>query len=177
MNKIILTIVIGAIAFVGCNQGSKTIQLNPSEEKTTVFESKPLIDNYLAIENSLVMDDSKTAADAAKTLVEAIKSFDEKLHNAKQINVFRKIKDNAIQHSQKITENIDNIENQREHFKMLSENIYDYAKVADLPAPVYKINCPMYKDGSFWLSKTKEVKNPFYGDKMISCGDVKETIQ
>ena len=177
MKKMILTIAIGALAFVACNQTNKTIQLNPDEKKTAVFESNPLIEDYLNIENSLVIDDSKTAADAAKTLVEALKSFDEKSHTAKQINVFRKIKVNAIENAQNISHNAVHIEHQREHFKMLSENFYDYAKVADLPAPVYKINCPMYKDGSFWLSKTKEVKNPFYGDKMISCGEFQETIK
>ena len=177
MKKTILTIVIGVLSIIACNQTNKTIHLNPDADKTTVFSSKPLIKGYLTIEKYLVIDDSKTAANAAKTLVEAIKAFDEKSHNAKQINVFRKIKNDAIKNAQGIRENADKIEHQREYFKRLSVNFYDYVKVVNLPAPLYKINCPIYKDGSFWLSKTKEVRNPFYGDKMTKCGEIQETIK
>jgi hypothetical protein len=177
MKKALFATTIIAIIFTACNQTGKTIQLNPNEEKTTVFESKPLIEGYLTIEKSLVIEDSKTAAEAAKTLVESLNSYDEKSHTAKQINVFRKIKTNAIKNAEQISVNADKIDLQRKHFKILSEDFYDYVKVEDLPAPIYKINCPMYKDGSFWLSKTKEIKNPYFGDKMLKCGDLQETIK
>jgi hypothetical protein len=36
----------------------------------------------------------------------------------------------------------------------------------------------MYNDkkGAIWLSETKEIKNPYYGKKMLTCGNVKEEI-
>ena len=41
-------------------------------------------------------------------------------------------------------------------------------------APVYKAYCPMKK--AYWLSAEKEIKNPYYGSAMLSCGSVMETI-
>jgi hypothetical protein len=39
--------------------------------------------------------------------------------------------------------------------------------------------CPMANnnEGGFWLSNEKEIKNPYFGDMMLKCGSVKETIQ
>ncbi len=38
--------------------------------------------------------------------------------------------------------------------------------------------CPMALDnnGAHWFSDTKEIRNPYFGDKMLKCGSVKETI-
>jgi hypothetical protein len=44
---------------------------------------------------------------------------------------------------------------------------------------VYVAYCPMANnnEGANWLSNDKEIKNPYFGDKMLRCGSVKETIQ
>jgi hypothetical protein len=31
--------------------------------------------------------------------------------------------------------------------------------------------------GAFWLSNEKEIKNPYFGDMMLKCGSIKETLQ
>ena len=43
---------------------------------------------------------------------------------------------------------------------------------------LYKDFCPMYSDGkgATWLSETKEIKNPYLGKKMPTCGSMKEEI-
>lgn len=43
---------------------------------------------------------------------------------------------------------------------------------------VYYQHCPMALDnkGGFWLSDSKEIKNPYLGSNMLSCGSTKETI-
>ena len=53
-------------------------------------------------------------------------------------------------------------------------------KVAEITSgEVYKQYCPMAFEGKggYWLSNSKEVRNPYYGDKMLKCGSVQETIQ
>ena len=39
--------------------------------------------------------------------------------------------------------------------------------------------CPMANnnEGAFWLSNEKEIKNPYFGEMMLKCGSVKETLQ
>ena len=31
-------------------------------------------------------------------------------------------------------------------------------------------------NGADWISKEKEIKNPYYGDEMLTCGSILETI-
>ena len=37
----------------------------------------------------------------------------------------------------------------------------------------------MYNEGkgAIWLSETKEIKNPYLGGKMLTCGEVQEEIK
>ena len=62
---------------------------------------------------------------------------------------------------------------------MLSEDVYDLAKAFGAGQPLYHDHCPMYNEnkGAMWLSEMKEVKNPYYGSKMITCGTVEEVIK
>jgi hypothetical protein len=75
--------------------------------------------------------------------------------------------------------NGNNIKHQREHFETLSKDVYDLVKTFGAGETMYKDFCPMYNNnkGAAWLSETKEIKNPYLGKKMTTCGEVKETIQ
>ena len=68
-----------------------------------------------------------------------------------------------------------NIAHQREHFEMLSSDIYDLVKAFGGGQVLYKDFCPMYNKGkgAFWLSETKEIRNPYYGKEMPSFGTIK----
>jgi hypothetical protein len=42
---------------------------------------------------------------------------------------------------------------------------------------IYKDFCPMaLAGGAYWLSSEKEIQNPYFGEKMLKCGSVKEVI-
>jgi Cu(I)/Ag(I) efflux system membrane fusion protein len=43
----------------------------------------------------------------------------------------------------------------------------------------YIQNCPMTNNnnGAFWISTDKEIRNPYYGDAMLTCGSVIDSIQ
>jgi Cu(I)/Ag(I) efflux system membrane fusion protein len=30
--------------------------------------------------------------------------------------------------------------------------------------------------GAYWLSKTSDIKNPYFGKKMLICGEVKDSL-
>lgn len=44
---------------------------------------------------------------------------------------------------------------------------------------VYQQYCPMAfnNKGGYWLSTEKEIRNPYFGDRMLKCGSVTETIK
>lgn len=75
--------------------------------------------------------------------------------------------------------NSKNIKKQRNHFVTLSKEKYSILKVAKYDETVYYQHCPMANDGkdANWLSKENEVKNPYYGNRMLTCGKTVETIK
>ncbi len=44
---------------------------------------------------------------------------------------------------------------------------------------VYYQYCPMadHDKGAYWLSESKKIRNPYFGTKMINCGETKETLK
>lgn len=73
-----------------------------------------------------------------------------------------------------------NIEQQRMAFEQISNNMFTLVKTAALKnAKIYRQYCPMaFNDkGAYWLSTDEEIKNPYFGKKMLECGEVTETIE
>ncbi|WP_291120398.1 DUF3347 domain-containing protein [Empedobacter sp. UBA7248] len=70
-----------------------------------------------------------------------------------------------------------NIDKQRSTFAKLSQSMYKLAQKANLGYTVYYQNCPMFNGGSNWLSKDSAIKNPFYGNMMLTCGSTVETLK
>ena len=61
----------------------------------------------------------------------------------------------------------------------LSKNMYALIKISKTEKPIYYQFCPMSNNGrgANWLSKENDVKNPYYGSKMLSCGKTVEIIK
>ena len=78
-----------------------------------------------------------------------------------------------------ISENND-IENQRIHFVELNQNFVPIIKTIEgLQQQVYIQKCPMANNnkGAFWMSADKEISNPYYGEQMLTCGSVIDSVQ
>lgn len=73
-----------------------------------------------------------------------------------------------------------NIDIQRTLFAQLSNDFIARVKRSGLTAgEVYVEYCPMALNdkGAFWLSNQKEIRNPYFGESMMTCGEVKETLK
>ena len=71
------------------------------------------------------------------------------------------------------------IEAQRASFSKLSENMYKSIKAYGLGgATAFYEFCPMAfnNEGGYWLSDVAEIRNPYFGDKMLTCGSVQEKL-
>lgn len=140
---------------------------------------KELVSSYLALKNALVSDNGSEAASAGKQLFDALKKVDEATLSAEQRKLFDEVKEDAMEHAEHISENAGKIHHQREHFDVLSQDVYDFLKNVKVDQSLYKVHCPMYNNnkGAFWLSEVREVKNPYYGKEMLTCGSVTEEIK
>lgn len=72
------------------------------------------------------------------------------------------------------------IEVQRTLFSALSNDFIARVKESGLTSgEIYVEYCPMALNdkGASWLSNQKDIKNPYFGESMLTCGEVKETIK
>lgn len=190
MKTAILGMALAILLFSACNSGSKdtgdtgkAIDTGQTGSTTKTVEAlsptKRIVTEYLSLKNALTKDDDKTAAQAGKSLVEAMAAVDEASLSAEQSKVFTDIADDAKEHAEHIGANAGNIKHQREHFETLSQEIYDLVKSGGSPSQkLYYDNCPMYNNGKGgnWLSETKEIQNPYLGKGMPTCGSIKEEL-
>lgn len=137
-------------------------------------EPSKVMASYLELKNALVADDNAKAQSAGKTLMNDLKSFDSSIYSAEQQTELKDILADATENAEHISESP--IEHQREHFKVLSKDIMDMVAITGTSKKLYQQFCPMYDNGSSWLSANKEVKNPYYGSKMLNCGKVEKEI-
>ncbi len=148
------------------NQSNMTVQKSP--------KSNLIVAGYLQLKNALVADDAKEAAIAADVMVKAFKGFNASGFTSDQQNEIAEIIENASEQVEHIADNANKIDHQREHFEVLSTDINDLIAIVGTDKTLYIDYCPMVK--ASWLSEYKEIKNPFYGEKMMTCGSVKNQI-
>jgi hypothetical protein len=140
---------------------------------------KNLTEQYLQIKNALTGTKPAEAASAASKMQETIKGFDKSLLSADQKKVYDQQEGSLKTSAEHIAKSTGDVEHQREQFATMSESLYTLVKAFGGGKTLYHDHCPMAKDGkgAMWLSETKEIKNPYFGDKMMECGSVEEEIQ
>jgi len=122
--------------------------------------AKPVFENYLAAQSSLAADSMETVAASASALVQAVRADTAKTFPAEvasQAEALAKAKDLA---------------SARKAFQPLSTSLIRFAKAGSVPAGIlHEVYCPMAK--ASWLQADKTVRNPYFGQAMLSCGQVK----
>ncbi|SHI99078.1 Protein of unknown function [Mesonia phycicola] len=178
MKKTILCLSLIALSFTACKNEAKTDE--NKEEKVQVEEKEENTENlplaftsekqyeiarlYLDLKEALTNEDSYASKKISEIIV--IKFNDTKEEENKKI-------------AQTIVDNEENIEAQREAFYQLSTNLAPAFEKNITGGKLYKQYCPMAFDGkgAFWFSSEKEIMNPYFGDKMLKCGEVQDIIK
>ena len=145
----------------------------PSSQSELYME---LVESYLALKNNLVND--KKASNQAKTMAAAISKIDMGAFSNEGHMKWMKHQKVLKQKSEAIAE-AEKVGEQRKHFIVLSKNMIELVKTFKAPEDkLYVLFCPMANNdkGAFWLSKEDQVRNPYYGDMMLKCGEVREEI-
>ena len=147
-----------------------------TEASQATFSINEIVSNYLALKNALTKDDTKGAASAAKTLHATFIAVNVNSIDANKKKEYLDIADDAKEHAEHIGDNGGNIPHQREHFVLLSKDISDLIKTFGATQKLYQDYCPMADEGkgAIWISEIKDIKNPYQGSKMLTCGSVKK---
>ena len=138
-----------------------------AQDSTQQRQLSQLLSQYYGIKDALVAGNGNDASTKAGEFIKTANSIDYKLISEGNINAL-------LKDATPISETKD-IKVQRTHFANFSNNMVTLAKSLKLSAAtIYQAYCPMKKAN--WLSSEKEIKNPYYGSAMLSCGQVVETI-
>jgi hypothetical protein len=164
------TIIIGILALVSCGvqaQHDHAQHSAAAQETAPTFKDAKLntaYGDYLKLKDALVA----SKADAAKEAAAALRKSLTAVPNSKK----------TIEHATKIAATSD-LSEQRKTFSLLSNEMKTLVTGGLSAGALYLEYCPMANNnqGAYWLSNEKQIKNPYFGDMMLRCGTVKETIQ
>lgn len=177
MSKKLLVIVSLAMYMTACGTDKKEVadgQVKASYEEANtegvkadaqataqLGEFDKLMAAYYDLKNALVASDPVKAKEAAGQVEnKASEDMNEIIKGA-----------TLIQES-------DELEQMHKPFELISDSMYKLVKEQEMSQPVYRQYCPMAFDnqGAYWLSSEKEIRNPYFGNKMLKCGRVEEEI-
>jgi len=134
--------------------------------------------SYVSLKDAFVATDVAQVKSAATTVQESISKVDMMLLTGVAHNDWMTYL-GGLEVALKEIQSTDDIEAQRTSFSKLSDNMYKSIKAYGLGgATAYYEFCPMAFDnqGGYWLSDVSEIRNPYFGDKMMKCGSVQEKL-
>lgn len=139
---------------------------------------KEIYNDYINLKDALVKEDSKGSSQNATSLLSNLSKTDMKLLKDEAHNHWMSLIDEIKSSTTSIAGSQD-IKTQRNHFKHLSSHLIKAVQIFGVNEKVYVEFCPMAdnNNGAYWLSKEEKVINPYFGDAMLTCGEVKQVIE
>ncbi|MEZ5059641.1 MAG: efflux RND transporter periplasmic adaptor subunit [Saprospiraceae bacterium] len=151
-----------------------------SEETPTAFKEQlsRLTNSYLAVKDALVATDANMTSQKSESVLESLNQVDmELLEGPAHLYWMKEMK--AIKaHTTKMKEASD-VEIQREQFDFLSQALIKTLSAFGVAKDTFYVqHCPMANEnnGADWISNEKKIRNPYFGDKMLTCGTVKTVL-
>ncbi len=141
------------------NETSNTVTAN-----FTTPEATQLYTDYLSVKAAMVNTDAARTKVAAQLLAKHLEGKE----------TYQSVRMVAT-----LIANTDDMEKQREFFVGLNDQTTTALKDKLASGKIYQQFCPMAFDGKggYWLSNSDEVRNPYFGDVMLACGEVTEEIK
>lgn len=195
MRRLLQIVLLATIAisllWVGCahepdssNETIKEISLSPSSNLTDQ-QTKFLLDavnNYLMVKDALASDNNMETDEASQELIKSLNTLKE---NITSDTIADQVLIAGIEKSLTAAGDIVGIKDEtcevkRLYFKTLSDGMYTLIKETDLKdIHLYRQYCPMAfnDEGAYWLSKEENIENPYFGKKMLECGEITEIIK
>lgn len=159
--------------FVACTQSapkSNTSEQAVVQSTTDTIQLKDtqqddILKRYFRLKDALVASNASNAQNEATTLTTLLKASPAFAKSVLICDSIAKTSDLAKQRS-----TFTNLSNQL---------IAQFSKTLVLKGSFYLQFCPMANEGNggYWLAAEQEVRNPYYGDEMLACGEVKRTIK
>lgn len=139
-------------------------------------ELSPVFDAYFNLKDAFISGNSAKVTSQITAFQKSVSAVDMGKIEHQAHMVWMDVLGSIESTSKKIAQEKD-IDKQRKLFASLSDSMYKLAKVSKLSYVVYYQHCPMFNGGANWLSKDDAIKNPFYGNQMLTCGSTVEKLK
>jgi len=148
-------------------------------DPTVKTQLNGFLTDYFAFNQALIEDNQDGAKAAAQKLSASVDKFDMSKLQGEQMEFYH-AQAAKLESGLKGVEQSADIEEIRHELATVSEAMYALVKAyRPTESELYYQFCPMAKNnvGANWLSSTKEIVNPYMGQRMLKCGNTQETIQ
>lgn len=178
----------GGVAMTGHNHsGTKNLAMEnmPTTTRKTSLSTdakkslQPLLDHYFNLKTALVADDFEEAKEAGASLKTSLSQVNMNHFKGQAHNVWMELSaslKSALEH----IEHKEDIESLRQSFITISNVMIALAESFEPnSSSIYVQHCPMADSniGADWLSRDKEIRNPYFGKAMLTCGEVTKTLK
>lgn len=165
-----MTVIFNALLFGQSSQDKAPEAFQ--KQLTMVYET------YINLKDAFVSSDAKQVKERAQQMKTQLNKVDmELLEGDAHINWMKQLK--AFNQNLKTMESSEDLSAQREAFAGLSDAMYESVKAFGITGMnAYYQYCPMALNnaGAYWLNTSKEIRNPYFGDRMLKCGKTKEVV-
>jgi Cu(I)/Ag(I) efflux system membrane fusion protein len=138
-----------------------------------------LVGEYMKLKDALVASDTEAAKAAANEVLTVAKAMPVATLTTDEKAYAEEKRDQVVNSAAKIA-GAANLDAQRENLEQLSEAVFSMAKAFDAgDETLYYQHCPMALNdqGAYWLSSNEDIRNPYFGDKMLKCGSNEEVYK
>ncbi|AUC81467.1 efflux RND transporter periplasmic adaptor subunit [Lacinutrix sp. Bg11-31] len=186
MNKKGGKVMTGHEGHLGMESTSEVTNKKPSNSNERINVSKDfqkqlkiIFNDYIKLKDALVKEDSNNAKAESKKILNDLSKVNMKLLTVKETHKHWMSIEKEIKMAVTSISNTTKIEEQRTYFKNLSSHVTNAIEVFGINEKVYHQFCPMAdnNNGAYWLSTEKKVINPYFGNAMLTCGEVKQVIE
>lgn len=149
-------------------------QTNSENAMFSATEVAPLLAAYMDLKTAFVSSEVKMISDYANVALVKLNNIVAKKDLTGDRNVLQ-----DIGRPLSSMKNASDIKEQRKHFSALSDHMVSLAgNIEHLEEKLYVQFCPMANQdkGGYWLSWDSEIRNPYYGEAMLSCGEVQKIL-
>ncbi|RFC53106.1 efflux RND transporter periplasmic adaptor subunit [Brumimicrobium aurantiacum] len=174
----------GGVPVSGHNHGGASHSETMTMEEMSIGQKEkdalsPLFEAYFKLKNNLVNDDFKAGISSAKEMTTILNKVDMKIFKGEAHDFWMKRSD-VLSKELKKAISTKEIGELRKPFEEISNQLIMILKsFGAMDKAIYIEHCPMVNNnnGADWLSLESEIKNPYYGEAMLKCGEVKQVIK
>lgn len=136
-----------------------------------------VVDAYLKMKDGFVADNDKEVDKQANRMLTTLNSMPDNLLTGDALNYWKEKKGFLLAHLNLYNE-AEMDKDKRLNFVFLSTVMIKSVKALGSNQILYVDYCPMANNnkGAYWLSQLKEIQNPYMGQKMPNCGEIKKIL-